>query len=103
MNSLKEKTLNQLSKIKNIILSLIAYSVLFISGVVYEKYQNMVKDKLDVTIYSPLEVINNDEIRIAIDSENKLIMIDRQKGTYNIYSDTIGNTIFRMYMKELIK
>jgi len=47
------------------------------------------------------ETILNKEVRIAIDSEVKLIMMDRKTGGYTIYSDSIGRIIFKMYASKI--
>ena len=47
------------------------------------------------------ETILNREVRIAIDSEDKLIMMDRKTGSYTIYSDSIGRIIFKMYASKI--
>lgn len=47
------------------------------------------------------EVIIDKEVRIAIDSEDKLIVMDRLTGRYTIYSDSIGKSIFYMYAKKI--
>jgi len=47
------------------------------------------------------ETILNKEVRIAIDSEDKLIIMDRKTGQYTIYSDSVGNTIFKMYASKI--
>ena len=47
------------------------------------------------------ETILNKEVRIAIDSEDKLIIMDRKTGQYIIYSDSVGSAIFRMYAAKI--
>ena len=47
------------------------------------------------------ETILNKEVRIAIDLEDKLIMMDRKTGSYTIYSDSIGLIIFKMYASKI--
>jgi hypothetical protein len=47
------------------------------------------------------EVILDREVRIALDSENKLILMDRNTGSYDIYSDSVGKTIFYLYAKQI--
>jgi len=47
------------------------------------------------------ETTLNKEVRIAIDSEDKLIMMDRKTGSYTIYSDSIGRIIFKMYASKI--
>lgn len=47
------------------------------------------------------ETILNKEIRIAVDSEDKLILMDRKTGQYIIYSDSVGKTIFKLYAGKI--
>ena len=47
------------------------------------------------------ETILNKEVRIAVDSEDKLILMDRKTGSYDIYSDSVGFTIFKMYAQKI--
>ena len=47
------------------------------------------------------ETILNKEVRIAVDSENKLIIMDRKTGQYIIYSDSVGSAIFKMYAAKI--
>ena len=47
------------------------------------------------------ETILNKEVRIAINSEDKLIMMDRKTGGYTIYSDSVGRIIFKMYASKI--
>ena len=47
------------------------------------------------------ETILNREVQIAIDSEDKLIMMDRKTGSYTIYSDSVGRIIFKMYASKI--
>lgn len=48
------------------------------------------------------ETILNKEVRIAVDSEDKLILMDRKTGQYVIYSDSVGRTIFKMYAQKIV-
>ena len=47
------------------------------------------------------ETILNREVRIAVDSEDKLILMDKKTGQYVIYSDSVGRTIFKMYASKI--
>lgn len=58
--------------------------------------------ELKVKPQSVNETILNKEVRIAIDSENKLIIMDRKTGRYIIYSDSVGNAIFNMYAAKIV-
>lgn len=41
------------------------------------------------------------ETSIAINEANQLMLIDRKTGKYEIYSDSIGISIFRMYASKI--
>jgi hypothetical protein len=42
-----------------------------------------------------------EEISIAVNESNELIMIERATGEYIVYSDEIGQTIFGMYANRI--
>jgi hypothetical protein len=42
-----------------------------------------------------------EEISIAVNESNELIMIERATGKYIVYSDKIGQTIFGMYANRI--
>ena len=42
-----------------------------------------------------------EEISIAVNESNELIMIERATGEYIVYSDKIGQTIFGMYANRI--
>lgn len=44
---------------------------------------------------------NADEISIAVNESNELLMLERKSGKYIIYSDKIGMTIFKMYTNRI--
>jgi hypothetical protein len=48
-------------------------------------------------VSTPPSVRNLDEISIAINESNDILIIDRKDGTYEMFSDSVGMTIFRMY------
>lgn len=41
------------------------------------------------------------DISIAVDEDNKLLIIDKNTGTYQIYSDSVGNEVFKIYSNRL--
>jgi hypothetical protein len=59
--------------------------------------------------YSPKEGDSNpyskafspQEISIAVNEGNELILIERKTGKYIVYSDEIGMTIFKMYTNRI--
>ena len=42
-----------------------------------------------------------DEISIAVNESNELMLIERKTGKYVVYSDEIGTTIFKMYTNRI--
>lgn len=45
--------------------------------------------------------VSPDDINIALDSYNNLIIIDNKTGQYTIYQDSIGQTIFELYSNQI--
>jgi hypothetical protein len=41
------------------------------------------------------------EVSIAVNESNELLIVDRKTGKYIIYSDKIGMTIFKMYTNRI--
>ena len=44
---------------------------------------------------------DENEVSIAVNESNELLVIDRKTGKYIIYSDKIGMTIFKMYTNRI--
>jgi hypothetical protein len=42
-----------------------------------------------------------EEISIAVNESNELILIERKTGKYIVYSDEIGMTVFKMYTNRI--
>jgi len=58
--------------------------------------------------YPPKELINPyshafspKEISIAVNESNELLLIEKKTGKYIVYSDEIGQTIFKMYTNRI--
>ena len=63
------------------------------------KYGNTTTDKKPSNPYA--HAFSPKEISIAVNESRELIMIERATGTYIVYSDTIGQTIFNMYAARI--
>ena len=93
---LKDK-LSQLFKngiIYGIIICAVAAS--FFVGSFYNQMTN--KDNLSKV---QVRTIVKSEVRLAIDENNHLIVIDKKTGNYSVYQDSIGKTIFKLYAKNV--
>jgi hypothetical protein len=63
------------------------------------KYYQSTKVKPYQNPYS--HAFSPEEISIAVNESNELIMIERSTGKYIVYSDQIGQTIFGMYANRI--
>lgn len=96
LKNLKVK-LSQLFKngvIYGIIICAVAAS--FFVGIFYNQMTN--KDKSSKV---QIKTIVKSEVRLAIDEDNHLIVIDKKTGNYSVYQDSIGKTIFKLYAKNV--
>jgi hypothetical protein len=102
MNKEKLKNLGKKTKpfitygIKIVIVGLVAFAS-FHQGKFTERHKN---DGV-VVIESNVTKVNKDEVNIAIDESNNLIIIDNESGKYTIYQDSIGQSIFKLYARNI--
>jgi hypothetical protein len=65
-----------------------------------QNYQSSKKEEVKVS--NPYaHAFSPEEISIAVNESNELIMIERSTGKYIVYSDKIGQTIFGMYANRI--
>lgn len=55
--------------------------------------------KEQINAYS--HAFNPKEISIAVNESNELLLIEKKTGKYIVYSDEIGQTIFKMYTNRI--
>ena len=97
MNIEREKVMNLLKPAMNLIIVAAVGTVMFRLGIAYQNNKNK-ETKIEnpyAHAYSP------EEISIAVNESNELIMIERATGNYIVYSDAIGQTIFGMYANRI--
>jgi hypothetical protein len=97
MNINREKVMNLLKPAMNLIIVAAVGTVMFRLGIAYQNNKNK-ETKVEnpyAHAYSP------EEISIAVNESNELIMIERATGKYIVYSDQIGQTIFGMYANRI--
>lgn len=46
-------------------------------------------------------VVNRNEITLAMDEYERLLVIDKQTGEYTVYADSIGKSIFNLYARKI--
>jgi hypothetical protein len=90
----REKVMNLLKPAMNLIIVAAVGTVMFRLGIAYQTHESKETTKVDnpyAHAFSP------EEISIAVNESNELIMIERETGEYIVYSDQIGQTLFGMY------
>ena len=97
MNINHEKVMNLLKPAMNLVIVAAVGTLMFRLGIAYQNNKNK-ETKVEnpyAHAYSP------EEISIAVNESNELIMIERATGKYIVYSDQIGQTIFGMYANRI--
>lgn len=98
MNVNREKVMNLLKPTMNVIIVAAVGTLMFRLGAAYQSHENKEISKVEnpyAHAFSP------EEISIAVNESNELIMIERATGKYIVYSDAIGQTIFGMYANRI--
>jgi hypothetical protein len=91
METTKTKIANSAKKIGNYLLII---GMLFIGIFIGRTSSNMFTE--EVKIEKP-KIRGTNDISIAINESNDILLIDKSTGTYDMFTDSIGLTIFRMY------
>ena len=95
MENLKEKikqVMKQLSFYTVITVSLIVgFSIGYYYDFVKRSYQKEPK----------FASVKKSEIKLAIDENNNLLIIRQNDGSYTVYQDSVGYTIFGLYAKNI--
>jgi hypothetical protein len=94
----REKVMNLLKPAMNVIIVAAVGTTMFRLGIAYQTHESKEATKIEnpyAHAYSP------EEISIAVNESNELIMIERETGEYIVYSDQIGQTIFGMYANRI--
>lgn len=95
----KENLYPTLKKVFTYVLILGALITGFTVGRYTQNYPPKQVDKQSTNHYS--HAFTPDEVSIAVNESNELILIERKTGEYIVYSDKIGMTIFKMYTSRI--
>jgi hypothetical protein len=97
MKITKEKVMSLVKPTLNVIIIASLATAAFQLGSLYQ-----LSKKPDTKVENPYaHAFSPEEISIAVNESNELIMIDRASGKYIVYSDQIGQTIFGMYANRI--
>jgi hypothetical protein len=92
----KAKTIfNHVGKITIVLIALICG---FIAGEYYYKSKEVTTQKLPMDLKT---IHKLDGTSVAINERNELLVIDRKQGSYEIYSDSVGKVIFKLYASQM--
>ena len=100
---MNEKIKNRFNAVKSTLNSLLVYVVILLSVVsafFVGIYYNKLIMKREDAKFKVTHVLKQN-VNLAIDENNHLIVINNQTGDYTIYSDSIGKTIFKLYAKNV--
>lgn len=93
-----ENIVKYFKKISEIFLIVCAFYLGYVSNDIYNEIK-----KSDVVIEEPKapELRTISETSVAINERNELMIIDRKTGQYEIYQDSIGQVIFKLYSNKI--
>jgi uncharacterized cupredoxin-like copper-binding protein len=97
MKITKEMVMTNMKHVFSIVILVSVATASFQLGSLYQA--NKPKQELVENPYA--HAFSPEEISIAVNESNELIMIERKTGKYIVYSDLIGQTIFGMYANRL--
>lgn len=68
---------------------------------VHKIYQKLHEDKpcKSTIIYPEMKMVK--ETSVAVNERGELMLIDRKNGTFQIYQDSVGQIIFKMYANKM--
>lgn len=59
------------------------------------------KTSYETEVIESFKTVNRSEVNIAVDERNNLIIIDTESGNYTIFEDSIGQSIFKIYARNI--
>jgi hypothetical protein len=55
----------------------------------------------EIEVIESFKTVNRNEVNIAIDERNNLIIIEKESGNYTIFEDSIGHSVFKLYARNI--
>jgi hypothetical protein len=95
MSNIKEK----LKKILKQVSIYLIISVSFIAGISIGYYYQYIKSSY--TKQPTMVSLKKNDVKLAIDENNNLLIVKKSDGTYVIYEDSVGYLIFNLYAKNI--
>lgn len=98
-NPIVEKLKSASKNAGKISIIIIAMVIGFIAGDIYHKIMKTEEEKPVPMAQKKINTIR--ETSVAINERNELLIIDRQNGEYEVYQDSVGQVIFRLYASQM--
>ena len=95
-----EKIKEILEKIKDSIKSIIKYSIITLA-IISSFYLGKFIESQKLSEDNKVTTIKRSDVNIAIDEGNNLLIIDNITGDYMMLQDSIGNSIFKLYSRNI--
>jgi len=93
---------NLQEKIKTALKQLSFYTVIslsFVAGASIGYYYDFIKK--NYTKQASVISVKKEEVKLAIDENNNLLIIRKKDGSYTVYQDSVGYMIFNLYAKNI--
>ena len=97
--TIREKLIQTGKKVTQYVFIVGALALGFCIGRLEYKINEATKTEQTVNPFNQLHT--DKDISIAVDEHNKLLLINVNTGTYQVYSDSIGMSIFKLYSNRL--
>lgn len=94
-------TKEQLLKTYKLISQYFIIGVALVLGYVVGHIMGTISENTPIQTNNFLNMKSSHDISIAVDEDNKLLIIDKNTGTYQTYSDSVGNEVFKIYSHRL--
>lgn len=98
LTQMMEKVKHAFTHAGKIAIILSALIVGFVCGEFYHRTSEKTEEKLPMDLKT---VHNLEHTSVAINERNELLVIDRKTGTYEIYEDSVGKVILRLYASQM--
>ena len=95
MENIKEKVNETFKQLSMYIIISLSFAVGISIGYYYDIIKTSFSNQLSVTS------VKRNEVKLAIDENNNLLVIKRKDGSYTAYEDSVGYTIFNLYAKNI--
>jgi hypothetical protein len=95
MENIKEKVSETFKKLSMYIIISLSFAVGISIGYYYDVIKTNCSNQLSVTS------VKREEVKLAIDENNNLLVIKKKDGSYTAYEDSVGYTIFNLYAKNI--